>query len=102
MKTYKVRFRPAAEADLFALHDYIAEQSSLAVAAGYIDRIERACLGLATFPLRGRARPEFGRGIRTIGFERRATIAYRVRGDVVLIIRVLYGGRDLHRALRDH
>jgi plasmid stabilization system protein ParE len=37
MKRYEVSFRPRAEADLFGLYDYIAEQAGIAVAAAYID-----------------------------------------------------------------
>ncbi len=46
---HKVGFRPQAEDDLFELYRYIAEDAGLAIAAGYIDRIEAACLGLETF-----------------------------------------------------
>jgi toxin ParE1/3/4 len=94
-------FRPAAESDLIALYDYICEREGTAVAVGYVDRIEAACLGLETFPLRGRLRTDIGSGIRTMGFERRATILYRVGRTDVTVIRILYGGRDLHRAFAD-
>jgi len=39
--------------------------------------------------------------LRTVGFERRATIVFRVEKDAVDIVRILYGGRDLEMALRD-
>jgi toxin ParE1/3/4 len=32
--------------------------------------------------------------MRVVGFERRASIVFRVEGDVVRIFRILYGGRD--------
>ncbi|MDF3810168.1 MULTISPECIES: type II toxin-antitoxin system RelE/ParE family toxin [Rhodopseudomonas] len=48
--TYRVRFRPKAAADLFELYDYIAARAGRARAAAYIDRIETACMKLATFP----------------------------------------------------
>jgi len=35
-----------------------------------------------------------------MGFERRVTIAFRVLPDTVTILRILYGGRDLLKALR--
>lgn len=47
---HKVIFRPAAEADLFALYRYIAEQSGAVRAGDYVARIEEACMALATFP----------------------------------------------------
>ncbi len=35
-----------------------------------------------------------------MGFERRVAIAFRVTGRKVEINRVLYGGRDIERALK--
>jgi toxin ParE1/3/4 len=71
---HKVTFRPEAEDDLFALYRYIAENAGPARAADYVARIETACMNLATFPLGGTPRDDLAPGIRTIGFERRATI----------------------------
>jgi toxin ParE1/3/4 len=99
-KTYAVTFRPAAEADLFALYDYIAEQSGPARAGEYIARIERACLALATFPERGTRRDDILTGLRTIGFERRTTIAFRVVKTTVEIVAIAYAGRDFESGLR--
>jgi toxin ParE1/3/4 len=100
MKRYEVSFRPLAEADLFGLYDYIAEQAGTAVAGAYIDRIEAACLALATFPERGTQRDDIRPGLRTMGFERRATIAFHVLENEVVILRIFYGGQDWERALR--
>jgi plasmid stabilization system protein ParE len=36
-----------------------------------------------------------------MGFERRATILFRVGEDTVEILRILYGGRDLSPALEE-
>jgi toxin ParE1/3/4 len=58
----KVLFRPQAEADLFALYRYIAEASGLVIAGNFIDRIEVACMSLATFPNRGAKREISHRG----------------------------------------
>ena len=98
---FSVSFRPEAEADLFNLYDYIADEASPIVAGGYIDRIEAACMALATFPERGASRDDIRLGLRTVGFERRVTIIFQVSGQEVLIARVLYGGRDPDRILRD-
>jgi len=95
-----VSFRPQAEADLIGLYDYIAAEAGHAAAGGYIDRIEAACMALATFPKRGTSRDNIRRGLRTIGFERRATIIFQVSDTEVVIARVLYGGRDSDNALR--
>lgn len=98
---HKVYFRPQAEADLIALYDYIAGQGNTAVAIGYIGRIEAACLELANFPERGTRRDDILPGLRTIGFERRATIAFRVLKTRVEIVTIAYGGRDFESALRE-
>lgn len=96
----KVYFRPQAEADLTALYDYVSSRAGLAVAGGYIERIEAACLALADFSERGTRRDDILPGLRTIGFERRATIAFRILGTRVEIVTIAYGGRDFESALR--
>jgi len=101
VKKYRIVFRPRAEADLFALYDYIAGNAGRAVAGTYIDRIEAACLALETFPRRGTRRDDIRKGLRTMGFERRATIVFQVLKTEVVIVRILFGGRDYARALRD-
>jgi toxin ParE1/3/4 len=96
----KVFFQPQAEADLLALCGYIAETSGLDVAGNYIDRIEIACTGLATFPNRGVRRDDLAPGLRTIAFERRVTIAYLTLKTRVEIETTAYGGRDFESDLR--
>ncbi|MBI1777907.1 MAG: type II toxin-antitoxin system RelE/ParE family toxin [Proteobacteria bacterium] len=99
-KRLKVGFRPQAESDLFGLYEYIANEAGLAVAGAYIERIEKACLALEIFPLRGTARDDIRPGLRTMGFERRATIVFRVSTEDVTIVRIFYGGQDFERALK--
>ena len=99
-RKYEVSFRPQAEADLFALYQYIADESGHAVAGSYIDRIEAACMALETFAKRGTRRDDIRPGIRTMGFERRATIVFQVKAREVVILRIFYGGQDFERALR--
>jgi len=50
---HNLEFRPAAIADLEQIYHSIAEQAGRERAGAYIDRIEAACLSLATFPERG-------------------------------------------------
>jgi toxin ParE1/3/4 len=99
MKKFKVSFRPLAEADLFGLYRYIAKEAGLRVAGAYIDRIEAACMALETFPERGTRRDDIRPGLRTMGFERRATIVFQVKRAEVVIVRIFYGGQDYERAL---
>ena len=101
MRRFEVEFLPLAEADLFGLYDYIAEKAGRAVAGSYIDRIEAACRALARFPERGTRRDDIMPGLRIIGFERRATIVFRVSEHIVTIVRVFYGGQDFERKLQN-
>lgn len=99
MTRYRVVFLELAARQLEELYAFIAEQAHPDVAMGYIERIEAFCRGLETFPERGTARPELRPGLRTMGFERRATIAFAVTGDRVVILQVLYGGQDVAERL---
>ncbi len=95
----EVVFAPEARDDILELYDYIAGQAGAARARAYTDRIVSYCLGFTTFPERGRRRDDLRPGLRVIGFGRRVTIAFHVTSDRITIDRVLYGGRDLTRAL---
>jgi toxin ParE1/3/4 len=92
--TYDVSIHPLARADLFDLYRYIEEQSGPVRAGGYIERIEQACRSLGEFPHRGTAREDIGSGIRTTSIERRVLIAVRILAEEVVILRVLYAGRN--------
>jgi toxin ParE1/3/4 len=96
---FKVAFRPEAEADLTALHDYIVEHSGATRAAGFVDRIETACRNLETFPQRGAPRDDLAPGIRMLVIDGRAMVAYRVEENRVRIVRVFYAGRDFANEL---
>jgi len=96
--TRRIVFSPEAQGDLRQLSLYIAERSSDARAIAYLDRIEAACLGLRDFPERGTRRDDLWPGLRTVGFERRVTIAFTVAAETVTILRILYGGRNLETA----
>jgi toxin ParE1/3/4 len=58
------------------------------------------CEDLAPFPLRGTARDDIRPGLRTIGFRRRAVVAFVVGDDAVVVLGVFYGGRDYEPVLR--
>jgi toxin ParE1/3/4 len=96
--TYRVLFTRQAQNDLLGLFDYLANRFSLKNAQRYLEQIEEACNGLKTMPLRGADRSDLRPGLRTIGFRRRVTIAFRVNVDSVVILRLLYGGRSAETA----
>jgi toxin ParE1/3/4 len=95
-----VVFTPLAERQIDALFDYIAENGGERRAASYISRIIAACQKLAMFPERGTRRDDLLSGLRTMGFERRATIAFMVTADAVLIEGIFYGGQDFEAVFR--
>ncbi len=97
---YRVEFTRRAQADLYGLFDYLADRFSLTNAQRYVEQIEKVCLGLGTMPDRGTKRSDLRPGLRTMGFRRRVTIAFRVKGDSVSILRILYGGRSVEQAFR--
>jgi toxin ParE1/3/4 len=91
---YRVAFTRRAQADLRGLFDYLADRFGLRNAQRYVEQIEKACLSLSAFPNRGTERSDLRPGLRTMGFRHRVTIAFRVKGDSVGILRILYGGRS--------
>lgn len=98
---HKVVFRRHAEKRLVELYEYISEQASPVIAIAYIRRIRAACLSLAHFPERGRRRDGIQPGLRTVGFEHRVTIIFRVLKTRVEIVSIAYGGRNFERELRE-
>jgi toxin ParE1/3/4 len=97
----RVIFTPRAERHLDALHGYINTKASEGLADAYVARIVAFCMGFATFPLRGQARDDLLPGLRTTGFEGRATIAFVVTKEVVLIEGVFYGGQDFEASFQN-
>jgi toxin ParE1/3/4 len=97
---HEVVFAPEARSDLLDIYDYIAARSGPARALGFTERLVSYCTSPAVFPQRGTQRNDLRPGLRIIGYRRRVTIAFHVTSDTVIIDRILYGGRDLPRALR--
>ncbi len=91
----RVELSRLALADLERIGDWIAANAGAAVALAYLDRLEQACAVLRDFPRRGTPRDDLCPGVRTISFEGRATIAYRVDREQVLILGVFHAGRLL-------
>jgi toxin ParE1/3/4 len=92
--TLKVEYGPAAEEDIRSIFNWIADTDT---AIAYVERIRSHCDRLRDFPNRGTRHDNIARGLKTLSFERRATIAYMVEADRVLIVRVLHKGRDINR-----
>jgi toxin ParE1/3/4 len=96
--TYRVTFTRRAQTDLNGLFDYLADRFGSTNAQRYVEQIEKTCQSLVTIPNRGTERSDLRPGLRIMGFRRRVTIAFRVKGDSVSILRLLYGGRSAELA----
>lgn len=86
------RLSPLAERDLEEIWSYVAEDASPTTADRPVDAIVDRFDLLAEQPRIGRARPEFGPGVRSLAVEN-YVIYYRQEDDV-LIARILHGRRD--------
>lgn len=92
---YRVVFAPAASEDLENLLIYLAARMGAERARLYVGEIQAYCLNFSTFPKRGMKRSDLRSGLRLVGYRRRATIAFEVTGDVVIIARIFYRGRNV-------
>lgn len=95
VRRYQVRFSARAQADLREISEYLHSQGGGKAAIDYVDSIIDHCLRFETFPARGLACDHIRPGMRMVGYRRKATIAFRIKDDVVTIIRVFHGGRDI-------
>jgi len=78
-------------ADIWA---YIAEESSARVATRFLGRLHATCGRLLAFPQAHPERPQLGHNLRVV-FHGAYAIYYRPADEVVTIVRVLHGARDL-------
>jgi toxin ParE1/3/4 len=101
MKHYRVVFSPLAQVHLGNLYAYIAERGGEERAERFISGIIDFCKGFSTFPERGTKRDDIRKNLRTIGYSGRATIAFSVQDDRVIIHGVFYGGQDYDSVMRD-
>ncbi len=101
MKQYSVIFSPRAEQHLSDLYTYIADRGGEERAERYISGIIAFCQGLSTFPERGTKRDDLRPDLRVIGYAKRATIAFSVTADRVIIHGVFYGGQDYDSVMQE-
>lgn len=102
MPRFELRYRPAAVADLEDIYRAVLHVStSPVVARRYVERIRDRCRRITVLPQGGGLRDDLAPGLRSVPFERRAVIVYRVLGQTVEITNVFHGGRD-YTALYRH
>jgi toxin ParE1/3/4 len=90
------RVAPSAERDLDDIWFYVAKESgSIEIANRLVDSITDRFFLLAGCPYMGRSRDEdLGSGLRTFAVGE-YVIVYEVEAEVVLILRVAHGRRDI-------
>jgi toxin ParE1/3/4 len=88
------RIAPAAESDLDEIWLYIARETSVDSADRFVDSLTSRLLLLATYPHAGRERDDVMPGLRAFPVGE-YMVLYRVKGDDVVILRVVRGSRDL-------
>lgn len=95
MKYYTVRLSPEAQNDLVQIHDYVTDRSGSTITADrYLERIDGFLSSFDIFPERGTVRDDMRPGLRIVGFESSASVAFLVEDDDVIILRILAGGRE--------
>lgn len=90
-----IRFAPLAMADLEGIGDFIARDNP-SRAYSFVREIRKQCGKISDSPLRFRARPELGEGIRSCAFGN-YVILFRPEYTDVLIVRILHGAMDIPR-----
>lgn len=94
MINYKVDFDQSARDDLAFMLTYIIERSGERRANSYLDRIMKFCDGFDRMPERFPIWNHLHPTLRIAVFERSVSIAFEIRDDSVLIIRVMARGQD--------
>jgi toxin ParE1/3/4 len=95
LNNYKVNLTVLALKDLALIRDFIKFNSgSTIVAERVANRIVDRCERIGRIPFGGRPHGDTEPMVRTVPFEDKAVIAYRVVGPDVDILRIFYGGRD--------
>ena len=104
---FEVEISEQAEADLRGIFEYIAF-TLLAPenASGQLDRLENGILSLEQYPMRHRAyekEPWHSRGLRVLPVDNYVVLYIpNEETKVVTVIRVMYGGRNIDKELKEH
>lgn len=84
--------------DLDEAWEYVAREASMGIADGVVREIGKAYGLLSAWPLLGRKRDALSPGVRSLPVNP-YVIFYRVKEDVVQVVRILHQSRDTDLAL---
>jgi toxin ParE1/3/4 len=90
---------PLAEQDIEVIGDYIARDDP-ARAVSFVGELREQCMRIADNPLGYRERPELAPGLRSCAHGN-YVIFFDASPDVVEVVRVLHGARDLPTVLSE-
>lgn len=92
---YRVALSVEAIQDFADLYDCLLPEAGSRIAENYIFELHAYCMSFETFPERGARRDDLALGVRIVGYRRKATIAFRIDGDLVTIVRIFHRGRNV-------
>lgn len=93
--TYRLVIHEAAAQELRAVYDYIADRAGPDIAWTYIEGVREFLARLVDFPERGTVHTGDLQGLRIIGYRRRMSIAFTIRGQSVMVVGFHYAGRQI-------
>ncbi len=91
---HRVVLSDSAVNDITEIFDYILAEAGERIARDYVGRMRDFLQRLDLFPHRGTL-IDSESNLRTVGYERRATIVFRVEHAQVIILRVFHRGRNI-------
>lgn len=91
---HRVVLSSSAVSDINEIFDYILAEAGERIARDYVGKIRDFLQRLDLFPHRGTV-IDRDSNTRSVGFERRATVIFRVQNDQVTILRVFHQGRNI-------
>lgn len=94
---YRLRYNQTARTDIAGIAAFVAEDSKIH-AGRVISGIRKTCHIIARTPGIGRSRPDLAEGVRSFPVGS-YVIFYRVASDVVEIIAIIHGARDVTRIM---
>lgn len=91
---HRVVLSSSAVSDINELFDYLLAEAGERIARDYVGKLRVFLQRLDVFPNRGTVINSES-NTRRVGFERRATVIFRVEDDQVTILRVYHRGRNI-------
>jgi toxin ParE1/3/4 len=88
------RITPTANQELEDLLQYLATIASFDTSDRFLKRLNQKLTKIAAFPNLGKARPEWGESYRSLPIDN-YVIVYRVTEEMVEILRIISGYRDM-------